>query len=274
MADVPEPSGQQEEPGFGFEQPEGLLAHYTKASTVFEHILPTGRLLLNPYSAMRDPVENKDFRPDGASDDDYAMIRTFRGQARVLSFTHDAGINPGLGTAGCCWARPRMWEQYGDVHRGACLVFDRECLEPLLDERLTWLDTPPHLDEVTYSPQGIADSDAATLRDQGIFDREERTVTVIKWIEAHSEDLYFRKSDDFATEHEYRVVAYTDADVPVVTVDFRPCLVAIVLGEKVPLWQVMGALGECRERGIELRQMTWFNGHRWARRVGRKPADS
>ena len=41
--------------GYTFTKPEGLLAHYTKASTAFEHILP-GKLRLSPYRLMRDPA--------------------------------------------------------------------------------------------------------------------------------------------------------------------------------------------------------------------------
>ena len=35
----------------------------------------------------------------------------------------------------CSWARPRMWEQYGDNHAGACLLFDRGRFEAILHHR-------------------------------------------------------------------------------------------------------------------------------------------
>ena len=56
----------------------------------------------------------------------------------LLSLTGDAedrGEFPGFD---CCWSRPRMWEQYGDVHRGACLLFDRTRLERAIREQ--WPD--------------------------------------------------------------------------------------------------------------------------------------
>src|SRR4051812_37222302 len=36
-----------------------LLCHYTRAGTAFGHIVPSGKLLMSPYSKMRDPFENK-----------------------------------------------------------------------------------------------------------------------------------------------------------------------------------------------------------------------
>lgn len=37
-----------------------LLFHYTSAETALRHILPAGTLRMNPYGAMRDPLENKE----------------------------------------------------------------------------------------------------------------------------------------------------------------------------------------------------------------------
>src|SRR5687767_13141736 len=37
-----------------------LLYHYTRAETALNYILPARTLRLNPYRAMRDPLENKE----------------------------------------------------------------------------------------------------------------------------------------------------------------------------------------------------------------------
>jgi hypothetical protein len=119
--------------GSTFTKPEGLLAHYTDASAAFEHILPTGKLHMSPYRLMRDPVENKDILPSiawrgdppdagRAIDEVYAQLKAARDRMRVLSFTHDADRRAEYAGFDCCWSRPRMWEQYGDKHRGVCLL--------------------------------------------------------------------------------------------------------------------------------------------------------
>jgi Protein of unknown function (DUF2971) len=112
---------------------------------------------MSPYRKMRDPVESQDVLPvisgwgdpPGADSAPWAVledVKATRDAMRVLAFSRDVGdgvgVRPGFD---CCWARPRMWEQYGDNHRGACLLFDRDRLEAFLqngvgDERIYWDD--------------------------------------------------------------------------------------------------------------------------------------
>jgi hypothetical protein len=126
-----EPADATQIADYTFTKPEGLLAHYTKAAYVFEDILPSGTLRLSPYRLMRDPIENKDILPsiawsgdppdaDRAIQQVYTELKAARDRMRVLSFTHDADNRSEYSGFDCCWARPRMWEQYGDFHRGAC----------------------------------------------------------------------------------------------------------------------------------------------------------
>jgi hypothetical protein len=152
---------------YDFGKPEGLLAHYTKASTAFEDILP-GKLRLSPYRLMRDPAENKDIEPStvtrhgqSAIAEAWALIKAERDRMRVLSFTRDAD-DPGSFSGfsrrdfDCCWARPRMWEQYGDNHRGACLLFDPIRLERAICEQ--WPDERSRrLGNVEYKREGSAE---------------------------------------------------------------------------------------------------------------------
>ena len=42
-----------------------------------------------------------------------------------------------------------MWEQYGDVHRGACLLFDRTRLERAIGEQ--WPEEDWYSDTVDYA---------------------------------------------------------------------------------------------------------------------------
>lgn len=81
-------------------------------------------------SGMRDPIENKDILPsiswygsdaDSAIQAVYTELRTAHDRMRVLSFTRDAERDAEYAGFDCCWSRPRMWEQYGDLHRGVCL---------------------------------------------------------------------------------------------------------------------------------------------------------
>jgi hypothetical protein len=178
--------------GYTFTRPEGLLAHYTKASTAFEHILP-GKLRLSPYRLMRDPAENKDILPSITSRGDppsadraiaevYALIKAARDRMRVLSLTRDAEDRGGeFRTFDCCWSRPRMWEQYGDDHRGACLLFDRARLERAIHEQ--WPDERTRqLGNVEYRRDGSAEVYNATVVAPRILEDEDPSWAVGEYI--------------------------------------------------------------------------------------------
>jgi Protein of unknown function (DUF2971) len=246
---------------------------------VFEHILPDRQLRMSPYHKMRDPVESQDVLPaitwwgdpPGADRATWAVqadIKATRDAMRVLAFSRDVGDGVG-GHPGfdCCWARPRMWEQYGDNHRGACLLFDRDRLEAFLqnevgDERIYW-------DDVRYDRQGIADSPVQHVTDERIFDEKQRQLAVAEHIDRYRSDFFFLKSDDFATEAEYRIVLKTADDPPVgYTTDAQgyayvghgDALVAVVLGLHFPKWQRPAAQEACDHAGIKMLRMWWEQG--------------
>lgn len=264
---------------YTFRRPEGLLAHYTDSAAVFEHILPDRQLRMSPYHKMRDPVESQDVLPaigwwgdppgaDLAMGAVLADIKAKRDAMRVLAFCRDAGdgvrVRPGFD---CSWARPRMWEQYGDNHRGVCLLFDRDRLEAFLqnevgDERIYW-------DDVRYDRQGIAGSPVQHVIDERIFDEKQRQQAVAEHIDRNRRDFFFLKSDDFATEVEYRIVLKTDDDPPVgyttdeegyAYVGYGDALVAVVLGLHFPEWQRPGAQEACNQAGIKMLRMWWERG--------------
>jgi hypothetical protein len=151
-----------EKPPYAFQKPEGLLAHYTKSSAVFEKILPCGELRMSSYGKMRDPAESQDILPaigwggeQPAADTTWQAVKDHlkaaRDAMRVLAFTRDVGDGV-FGAFDCSWARPRMWEQYGDNHGGACLLFDRDRLERTLRDEL---GEHVYLQNVSYDRQAL-----------------------------------------------------------------------------------------------------------------------
>jgi hypothetical protein len=243
-----------------FTKREGLLAHYTTASAAFEHILPSGELRLSPYRMMRDPVENKDIVPsiawsgappevDRAIRDVYDLLKAARDRMRVLSLTHDAEERGEYSAFDCCWSRPRMWEQDGEVHRGVCLLFDRGDLERAISE-----ERPRErmfMRNVDYTREGIAASAARTMIDERMFKGKERARAVADYIEARHDAFFFLKSDDFATEYEYRVVLEAGDD-DYTYINHGDSLVGIVLGERFPKWERPAAIAACSELAVKL----------------------
>ena len=64
------------------------------------------------------------------------------------------------------YARPRMWEQYGDNHRGVCLVFDKAELHATVMPQLEALGPHWH-GAVTYSNAAIQEGSTTGFRLDG-----------------------------------------------------------------------------------------------------------
>lgn len=223
---------------------------------------------MSPYALMRDPAENKDLTPgtaffaqDGvdherAYGEALWMIKQERDRMRLLSTTRDVKVQP-REAFGSCWARPRVWEQYADAHRGVCLVFSRDAFVAALIQRF---GDSIEFEEVEYTPQGIAGSDAVrTLIDDRLFNASTRTQAVLDYLTTNRHDLFFLKSDDWTTEYEFRGLL-TSAEDEYAFAEYGTSLRAVVLGEKFPEWQIAGAKQVCDAINVELKRIVWWNG--------------
>jgi hypothetical protein len=118
---------------------------------------------------------------------------------------------------------------------------------------------------VDYTREGFAGSAARHLSDDRMFKGKTPSQVVEDYLDTRRDELLFLKSDDFATEHEYRVVL-TAGDDDYAFLDFGDALVGVVLGENVPRWQRVGAIEECSKLNVKLGWVQWRN---WRPRVMR-----
>jgi hypothetical protein len=160
-----------------FRQSDRFLCHYTSRYAALAHILPRGWMRLSPFGRMRDPLEAKDVYvgvvppPSMALPATYETLhddlntnvnRVLKREFKLLSMTADdtpspAGAFPvGDGHFGRCYARPRMWEQYAEGHRGLCLLFDYDQLIDTVSSAMAGYGSYRH-GSVTYRPmsQGL-----------------------------------------------------------------------------------------------------------------------
>jgi len=259
----------QAEPTPNMLTPGPWVGHYTTAALAFEKIIPTGELRMSPYRRMRDPFENKLIVPGGGyagkpspnPEADWLaavqLVSETRERVRLLSFTQDVLDYEGQALKfGCCWARARTWEQYADAHRGVCLVFERAALRSALSADFG--------DRVAFGPVGYTPEriEVAPLMDPRIFDGETREAAVLDYIKQNRETLFFLKTDDWRSEHEFRAVLFEVADEFAVA-KYGDALRAVVIGEKFPGWQVTGAETLAAEHGLELKQAHWAQGLPW-----------
>lgn len=233
--------------------PGNWLAHYTTADAAFGHIVPEKRLRLSPYSRMNDPIENKDL--DflggwyGAGDDSAVMTRytdavqrinRLRAGVRIASLTADAPGPEGADDVfRCSWARPRMWHQYADAHRGVCLVFERERFVGVTRAGLNALGSYQS-GEVIYTAAGIAGSRARTLVAvlDGDGDRASAE-SIAQFVTENEQDLFFLKTDDWSSEHGFRLLLDVASD-EYAFVGYADTLAVVMLGERFPEWQIPG----------------------------------
>jgi hypothetical protein len=126
--------------------------------------------------------------------------------------------------------------------------------------------------DVVYTEAGIAGSKLRFLGDPRIFDAGQRADGVTEFIEGNTDDFFFLKTDDFKTEHEYRIV-FMAGDQSVATasgspvsfegefayVEYGDALVAALVGERFPNWQLLGANRACERANALLGKVGWKN---------------
>jgi hypothetical protein len=257
------------------DNPMAVMCHYTRAETAFAAILPTGKLLMNPYSKMRDPYENQ--RPffrslSGGGDDRETKERLYWALQHQVSLSREKysllALTQGDARPGNIiekpfrypWSRARMWEQYAENHAGACLVFDREELLDAVRQNLerhgSFWEGP-----VNYTVGGFAASEAGTVTfDQ--FREGALEDDVRRHVQAHYEDFFFLKTQDWESEFEYRFVFERAVEggkyIPRFNyVSYDKALRSIIVGEKFPDWQLAGAAEVARSAEVELLRMEW-----------------
>ena len=146
-----------------------------RSATAFEHILLGRKLRFSPYRLMRDPTESKDwifgaaFFPDnfdgrddeaGAFAEAHQAVNGIKSETKLLSLTIDSSDHKSDDVREHSWGcgRPaQMWELYGQNHRGACMVFDREELHHELKGSLRDAGAGAlYHGPVRYTPTGLS----------------------------------------------------------------------------------------------------------------------
>lgn len=125
---------------------DDVIAYYTRLETGID-ILKSQEIWMTPRKNQRDPYEyalgslksiprhsemreNDTYISGSEAQDASSEIASFYRRVRQTSFcktTIPKSFHPFL-TDYYCFMKLRMWEQYGDLYQGCCLVFDRKKL--------------------------------------------------------------------------------------------------------------------------------------------------
>jgi hypothetical protein len=246
-----------------------FLYHYTPLEKALELILPTRALLLGPFSAMRDPRESHRWGiaatiQEAAPDDDQLFaevnraVNVIKQRIRLLSLTRD-DLRPRERTFeifGRGFAHPRLWEHYGNNHRGVCLCLEEEALISVMTGEL---EGKGHLEHraVEYKDGQIVSEalhvDLLDVRARGV------EAFIAAHVEQHLDELFFKKVCDWQSEMEYRFLLKVDDDADVL-VDVSRALKHIVIGANVPDVYLPALAALCEPHGVELWTIQWLNG--------------
>jgi hypothetical protein len=254
------------------------LFHYTKTSIAIEHILYTKKFKLSTLYDTNDPREYKfkifsskrySSAEDALDDESYKKLsdearteinRILRFKCRIMSFC--SNVKPTLILSGndpkkdehfysTVWAKSRMWSQYGEDHRGICLVLSKSKVENAFDERKTQVKKHK-AGYIAYlsnnSPHPVVD-----LSSKAGENAEE---CASKYVMDNFEYFFFRKHIDYRDEAEFRVVVF-DPGKQLEYLDISSSLKGVIVGDRIYDAYIHLINHMCKNLNIECRQAYW-----------------
>jgi hypothetical protein len=249
------------------EQQGTNLFHYTQLSTAVEEILPHRLFRLSPFSTMRDPRESgwwglgSGWFGDLHGAEQTALeldtrFNAIKATFKVMSLTQDDTHGGNDSIYRCGFARPRLWEQYGERHRGICLCFDKQALIETLHAKFARFNTRRD-GAVAYQDSPIATTALFAQLADAVKRGPDKFLD--EHLALHIDELFFKKLTDWATEFEYRFVVRTDDEAPVF-VDIAPALRAVIVGWLVARAYRPAFRALCDEHGLGLFRLEWHVG--------------
>ena len=254
--------------------------HYTTAETALNHILYSGTLRFGPLSNVNDPREAKHFSfslwkgEEGISDDEVKRVwnimtegasKYLKQHIKILCVTRDTDISnmklvdPIFGSKYRGYGHPRMWSQYGDNHKGICLVFDKQILDQKIlsqlgkHNRILRGDVEYQDLHLDLREQEALELDYAELKERGLEQ------VMAEKVERFSDIYFLRKHLDWAQEQEYRWLI-SSKHVDPEYVRFGTALACIILGADMDDENTQRVLDFSNRSGIPIYWIGWLNG--------------
>ncbi|MCH8010941.1 MAG: DUF2971 domain-containing protein [Candidatus Marinimicrobia bacterium] len=155
------------------------------------------------------------------------------------------------------WSKSRMWTQYGENHRGLCIVFSKTAIEKMIqDVNLPAMSSKR--DYVKYSPSERIRMVAYTinvsrLKQKGVENYCKNHVL------KHINDFFFTKHVDYRDENEYRVVIY-DPEKIYEYFYINSIIKGVIAGDRTPKVYLPIIEKQCEALNIECRRIEWDRG--------------
>lgn len=233
-------------PMSGFSDFDAYLYHYTSLHTAFDQILRTNRLMFNTLGKVNDPRENQCWgvRCTGptiiAEDKLMHELNERKKHSKVLCMTRDidkmsdkkaTDLQKLENNFWRGFGHSRMWAQYADNHKGACMVFDKSLLTEAINAQLGHVQV--YSGAMEYSNDLNRHARAFAFDFSRVTPNQMADLTINDIVSGHFhrmwKDIFFLKNEDWQSEAEWRFVFWNKSGAPDY-VDFGKSLVAIVLG--------------------------------------------
>jgi hypothetical protein len=183
------------------------LYHFTKLSALLDDILPNQRLLMNYITKSNDPWENQlfSFETKWKSDPNSKEFNYFSLQSRLhekiklssrmtsfsLSSRTNRSSNPGYNLS-------RMWAQYGDNHKGVCIILNKE---DFLKENVKKIDFKNRIQYKSEIRPPLLDEKYSRLEGY-------KEIEINRIISKFRKEIFFTKLNDWKGENEFRIINY------------------------------------------------------------------
>jgi hypothetical protein len=245
-----------------------FIYHYTNYNIAIENILHENTLLFNKVNKTNDPLEFENFihsaEWSGNIDRDERTNLLKKGKEinyiiknnfKICCFSIDNTntefpsnipfINKG-------YCRARMWSQYGGGHKGVCLIFNREKILKIINNKFSDFKEG----EISYKMDLFDLIDVTSIE----YDTE-KDVTPLDRAKKYLPEYLFQKLDDYKSEQEYRIAVYSEDESDNLFIDFEDSLEGIVLGVRFPETYKINIKHFREIKGIPVFQMNWYNGN-------------
>ena len=201
---------------YEFLKSDQVLFHYTQVSTLFEGIFNSCSLRFPPLINMNDPYEYRDYYFTYSDMTDKLSPESVLKLVEMGKYLNTCIRQKIKATCFCInqqtedstnygYQRSRMWTQFGDDHRGICLVFSKNSL---LEKCLDTFPIVFHGGMYYKHPIDLLPSvNYQKLKDKSVFNQY-----VFEYLTAHQNILLFQKDVDYKDENEYRIYIMQDKE--------------------------------------------------------------
>lgn len=247
--------------------------HYTRNSTALEKILLKDCFKFSSFANANDPHEYKDkMIGDGGwgweevrdkADKTSEVLDKLLKNVSYISCCANTFEQDSLKIHG--FLRSRMWSQYGESHKGVCLVFSKEKLINLLREKYKDEMYLFYQADVAYKEYLNAYSEYDSIEiNSDSFEGKTPDSIAMDHIEKYQKELLFSKQLDYIDEHEHRIVALRKesgiGSIAPPECKVSKCLIGVILGDRFSEAYMPTIDKLSKDIGFEYRQLHWESG--------------